>query len=140
MTEDEKKWLAELDWRKRKIIEEEQTRLNDFNADQRRLLIFSHIFRMAPKLKHFSKRVHRKLKPCVVPFNQKVVDENKAAHEDDAQTEKNKHQESKIHLTLFHNAQSNYRQKRVHEDLLRTYVTNLKKRIHDLPPTFRTPC
>jgi hypothetical protein len=129
MTEDEKKRLAELEWRKRKIIEEEQTRLDDFNADQRRLLIFSHIFRIAPKLKRSSKRAYRKLKSRVVPLNQKFFDENKVAHEDSAQAEKDKHQKPNIHLTLFHNAQANYRQERVPEDLLRKYVTHLKKRI-----------
>jgi hypothetical protein len=129
MTEDEKKRLVELEWRKRKIIEEEQTRLNDFNADQRRLLIFSHIFRIAPKLKRLSKRAHRKLKPRVAPFKQKFSDENKTADADEAQAEKDKQQKSNVHLTLFHNDKSRYMQKRVPEELLRTYVANLKKRI-----------
>lgn len=129
MTEDEKKRLAELERRKRKIIEEEQTRLNDFNADQQRLLIFSHIFRISPKLKRLSKRVRRKLKPRVVPFKQKFFDENKAAPVDDAQAKKDKHQKSNVHLTLFHNDKSRYMQKRVPEELLRTYVENLKKRV-----------
>lgn len=129
MTEDEKKRLLELEWRKRKIIEEEQTRLNDFNADQRRLLIFSHIFRIAPKLKRLSKRIHRKLKPRVVLFNQKFIDEDKMAHLNDAQAAKDKHQMSKVHLPLFDNDKSHYRQKRVPDKLLQTYVVNLKKRV-----------
>jgi Na+-transporting NADH:ubiquinone oxidoreductase subunit NqrC len=129
MTEDDKKRLAELERRKRKIIEEEQTRLNDFNADQRRILIFSHIFRIAPKLKHLSKRARRKLKPRVVPFNQKFFDENKAAPVDDDQAKKDKQQKSNVHLSLYHNDRSRYMQKRVPEELLRSYVANLKKRV-----------
>ncbi|HQW58420.1 MAG TPA: hypothetical protein PK583_05655 [Gammaproteobacteria bacterium] len=129
MTEDEKKRLAELDWRKRKIIEEEQTRLNDFNADQRRLLIFSHIFRMAPKLKYLFKQVPRKLKPRVVPFKQKFFDDNKVSSVDDVQAKKDKQQKSNVHLSLYHNDKSRYMQKIVPEELLRTYVANLKKRV-----------
>ncbi len=108
MTEDEKEPLAKLAWRKRKIIEEEQIRLNDFNAEQRRLLIFSHIFRIVPKLKALPKQTRRKKSKLrviqLIQFHQRISDEN---------TEKNKHQKADMHLTLFDNHRLGHRQKKV---------------------------
>ncbi len=129
MTEEEKKRLADIEWRKRKNNEEEQTRLNNVNADQQRLLIFSHIFRIAPRLKPLSKRIRKKLKPRVIPFHQKIADESKAAHMDSTEAVKDKRQKSNTHLSLFHNAKLHYKQQRVSDELLRNYVSNLKKRI-----------
>ena len=127
MTEDEKKWLAELERRKRKVIEEEQSRLNDFNADQQRLLIFSHIFRIAPKLKRLSKSAYRKLKPRVLFFKQQCFDQNKVADFNDNQIIKNKDQTFNIHLSFYHNHKSDHMQKRVPVGLLQRYMANLKK-------------
>lgn len=128
MNKDEKKRLADLEWRKRKIIEEEQTRLNDFNADQRRLLIFSHIFRVAPRLKPLFKRIRKKLKPRVIFFSQKFADENKAVHVNQVETTKAKHQKSNVHLSLFHHHKSHYMRKQFSDELLRNYVANLKSK------------
>ncbi len=128
MTKDEKKRLADLEWRKRKIIEEEQSCLNDFNADQRRLLIFSHIFRIVFRLKFLSKRMRGKLKPRVMLFSQKFVDENKAVHANQVEITKAKHQKSNVHLSLFHHHKSRYMQKQVSEALFRSYVANLKSK------------
>ncbi len=76
-TEAEKHWSRELERRKRKVIEEEQTRLDYFNAQQQSLLIFSHIFRIAPKLKRLPKRTHKRLKHRAICFNQQYARENK---------------------------------------------------------------
>lgn len=135
MTEDEKKRLVVLEWRKRKIIEEEQIKLSDFNADQQRLLIFSHIFKIASKLPRFPKpkrllkRRNIRLKRRAEFLEQQYQNDTKVKLADDAESAKDKDQKSHTHLTLFHNNQSHYMRKKVPEEILQSYVTHLKKRI-----------
>ena len=94
-TEAEERWSRELERRKRKVIEEEQTRLDNFNAQQQSLLIFSHIFRIAPKLKRLPKRTRSRLKHREICLNQQYARENKL--EDRDTKTKVKEQEHLLH-------------------------------------------
>jgi hypothetical protein len=77
--EAEKKWSLELERRKKKVIEEEQNRINDFNAAQRTALIFSDIFRVVPKLKPPFQRRRKKLKKRLILL-EKNTNEVKQEH------------------------------------------------------------
>lgn len=120
----EKKWSLELERRKRKIIEEEQNRLNDFNAFRLRLLIFSNIFRIASKLKRLPKRTRRRLRHQTLH-----LEEQKPRPEWSETKVDVKAQKHMLPFELFHNHKSRYAERRVPEEILGSYLAKLKNRI-----------
>lgn len=120
----EKKWVAELERRKKKIIEEEQNRRNDFNTLQRSILIFSRIFRITPKLKRLSKRTRRRLKHRTLHLYEQ---KSKSERLDVKVNVKDK--KHVLPFELFHNHKSRYAEKRVPEEILGSYLAKLKQRI-----------
>lgn len=103
-TEAEKRWSRELERRKRKVIEEEQTRLDNFNAQQQSFLIFSHIFRIAPKLKRLPRRTRSRLKHRAIFLNKQYQIENKS--EDKDIKTKVKEESHLLPFQLLHNYKS----------------------------------
>lgn len=122
--EAEKRWTAELERRKQKIVEESQNRLNNFNAFHRSLLIFSYIFRVAPKLKRLPKRTRRRLKHRTLHLNkQKLKSEQ-------SDTKVNvKDQKHILPFELFHNHKSRYAEKPVPKEIFGSYLSKLKQGI-----------
>jgi hypothetical protein len=131
MTENEKKWLAEVEVHKRKIIEEEQTRLNNLNVVQQSSLIFAHIFKIAskPRPKKLRKQMRGRLKRRAELLEQKYMNDVKSKLAEDKQNAKNKQEKSTFQLGLFYNYKSIHARKKVPEEILQSYVTHLKKRM-----------
>lgn len=119
--EAEKRWTRELERRKQKILEESQNRLDDFNALQRSILIFSRIFRISPKLKRLTKRTRRRLKHRTLHLNKQKPKSEKS------DTKVNvKDQKHILPFELFENHKSRYAEKRVPKEILESYLSKLK--------------